>query len=324
MKHTVLGKTGMHVSRICLGTMQFGWSADKEMSFKILDKAWDLGINFLDTANIYMMKKYDPNSEVGQSERIIGEWMKKTGLRDELIIATKVRGPMGAGLNDQGLSRRHIRQQVNASLKRLQTKWIDLYQTHWYDDNTDIRETLDAFNDLVHDGTVNAIGCSNFTVWQLVESLWIADKHGLTPFQVLQPNYSLVRREHFENGLLQVCLKYDLGVISYSPLAGGFLTGKYRKDQPLPPSVRAERTKHALFTDKNFKILEVLKEIANNKGITMAQAALAWVLHQPAITAPITGANSPEQLEETVQAVEVSFTAEELKRLNDVSEWRAK
>ncbi len=250
MIHITLGKTGMIVSRICLGTMQFGWSASKEVAFKILDKAWDLGINFLDTANIYMMKKYDPNSHVGQSEEIIGEWLKNSGLRDEFIIATKVRGPMGNGLNDHGLSRRHVIQQVNASLERLQTKWIDLYQAHWYDASTDIRETLEVFNDLIHEGKVNAIGCSNFSSWQLMESLWIADKFGLIPFHGLQPNYSLVRREHFENGLQQVCQKYGLAVIPYSPLAGGFLTGKYKKDQPLPPSVRAEKTKKALFNEK--------------------------------------------------------------------------
>ncbi len=314
----------MVVSRICLGTMQFGWSADKEMSFKILDKAWDLGINFLDTANIYMLKKYDPKSHVGQSEEIIGEWLKRSGLRDEFIIATKVRGPMGDGHNDQGLSRRHVRQQIKASLKRLRTKWIDLYQAHSPDEKTDIRETLEVFNDLLHDGLVNAIGCSNFRSWELMEALWIADKHGLIPFHSLQPNYSLVQRMHFEHGLQQTCIKYGLAVIPYSPLAGGFLTGKYRKDRPLPSSVRAERTMKALFSDKNFSIINVLEDVSNNKGITMAQAAIAWVLHQPGITAPITGANTPKQLEETAQAVEIQFTREELTRLNEVSEWEIK
>ncbi|MHA1225663.1 MAG: aldo/keto reductase [Candidatus Hodarchaeales archaeon] len=323
MEYKYLGKTGMKVSRICLGTMQFGWTADKETSFKILDKAYDLGINFIDTANIY--SRWSDKSYPGKSEEIIGEWMTEAKNREDIILATKVRGKMdiGKGLNDEGLSRRHILHQIKASLSRLQTDWIDLYQTHSPDNNTPIRETLEVLNDLIHQGRVHSIGISNYAPWMIVESFWIAEKFNLIPFRVFQPYYNLAERMPFEQlGQTILCERYGLGVIPYSPLAGGFLTGKYRKDQPLPDSERTERIKKKFMNEKGFALLEVLDRIAESKDATVAQISVAWLLHQPVVTSPIIGANTPEQLEETVGAIDINLTSEELETLNKASEWR--
>ncbi|MFV2016400.1 MAG: aldo/keto reductase, partial [Candidatus Heimdallarchaeota archaeon] len=189
MEYVSLGSAGMKVSPICLGTMQFGWTADEEASVQVMDKAWDLGINFFDTANIYTT--WSEKSYGGKTEEIIGRWLKKSGVRDDLILATKVRGSMGKGPNDQGLSRRHIRKQLKDSLKRLQTKWVDLYQSHFFDEATPIKETLEVYTDLIHDGKVNYIGASNYPAWKLVESIFIAKENNLVSYQTMQPYYSL-------------------------------------------------------------------------------------------------------------------------------------
>ncbi|MCH8906858.1 MAG: aldo/keto reductase [Candidatus Heimdallarchaeota archaeon] len=317
MDYKKLGSTGLKVSPFCLGTMQFGWTASEEESFAVMNRAWDAGINFFDTANVY--SRWSDKSYPGKSEEIIGQWIKESGNRQELILATKVRGIMGQGDHNEGLSRRHIIQQITGSLKRLQTTWIDLYQSHAFDEATPVKETLEVYTDLIRDGKVNYIGASNYPAWRLMESLWISEKYNLAKYQTLQPYYSLVRRHKFEPELMDVCVKYQLGVIPYSPLAAGFLTGKYRKNSDLPSSDRADGVKNRYFGDRGFNILEELSAIATDKGITIAQGALSWVMHQEGITSPIIGANSVDQLDEILEAKDVTYTKAELERLDQVS-----
>ena len=317
MDYVYLGNTGMKVSPICLGTMQFGWSADEETSIAIMNKAWDMGINFFDTANVY--SRWSEKSHAGKSEEIIGRWLKESGNRDEMILATKVRGQMSEGVNNVGLSRRHIIHEVNASLKRLKTKWIDLYQSHSSDAGVPIEETLKVYTDLIAEHKVNAIGASNYTAWRLAESIYVSRMNGYAEYQTLQPYYSIVRRHRFEPELVEVVKKFNIAVIPYSPLAGGFLTGKYKKGEALPESQRAETNKTRYFNERGFAILELLTEITQNKGTSVAQGALAWAMHQPTITSPIIGANTVEQLEDTVGALEVKFTEDELKQLDEAS-----
>ncbi|OLS19006.1 MAG: L-glyceraldehyde 3-phosphate reductase [Candidatus Heimdallarchaeota archaeon LC_2] len=317
MDYKSLGNTGIKVSEICLGTMQFGWTADKTTSHQILDKAVELGINFIDTANLY--SRWSDKSYAGKTEEIIGNWLKETGNRDDLILATKVKGQMGEGLNDQGLSRRHIHHQVKQSLKRLKTKWIDLYQSHSFDESTPIKETLEVYTDLIREGKVNYIGASNYPAWKLVEALHVSEKYNLAKYQSIQPYYSLARRLRYDDDLREVCVKYNVGVIPYSPLAAGFLTGKYKQDQELPQSDRATGIKNQFFNERGWAILEILENICSEKGITTAQGGLAWVMQRPGITSPIIGANTVEQLEETIKAVEITFTEDEMDQLNEVS-----
>ncbi|MCC7353095.1 MAG: aldo/keto reductase, partial [Anaerolineae bacterium] len=236
MEYRRLGRTGLKVSELCLGTGVFSAPVDEETSHRILSAAFSGGINFIDTADIYSGWV----AHVGSSEEIIGRWLKNQP-RGQLVIATKVRGSMGEGPNDQGLSRVHIMHAVEASLRRLQTDYIDLYQTHSPDDTTPLDETLRALDDLVHQGKVRYIGCSNYPAWKLCKALWVSDKHGLARYDCLQPHYNLIRRAEFERELMPLCQDQGLGVIPYSPLAGGFLTGKYRKDQPIPPNSRGEK-----------------------------------------------------------------------------------
>lgn len=311
MQYRNLGRTGLKVSPLCLGTMQFGWSADEDLSFQILDAAWEAGINFIDTADIY--SRWVTGNPGGVAEQIIGRWMKQRGIpRHQMVLATKVRGPMGESPNDQGLSRAHIMQAVEDSLRRLNTDYIDLYQAHWFDAETPIEETLRAFDDLVHQGKVRYIGASNYPAWRLMEALWTSDRHGLARYDCLQPHYSLVHREEFERELADVCRTYGLGVIPYSPLGGGFLTGKYRKDKPLPESVRAGHLQH-LLTDDNFTLIDEMEALAHAKDASISQIALAWLLHQEVITSPIIGPRTLEQLQDNLGAINV--------QLND-AEWR--
>ncbi len=319
MNYRKLGHTGLNVSPLCLGTMQFGWSADEATAHRILSAACEAGINFIDTADVY--SRWVEGNPGGVAEEIIGRWLKKSGIpRHRLVIATKVRARMGDGPNDEGLSRVHIMHAVEESLRRLQTDYIDLYQAHWPDENTPIEETLRAFDDLIRQGKVRYIGASNYKAWQLMQALWSADKNGLTPFTCLQPHYNLVHRAEFERELRDVCRAYGLGVIPYSPLAGGFLTGKYRKGKPLPQSVRATRLQH-LMTDANFALLEKMDALAQAKNATLSQIALAWLLADPVITSPIIGANSVEQLDENLGALEISLEREEKAALDQASAW---
>lgn len=319
---TILGKTGLKVSNICLGTMQFGWSADEGTAHKIMDKAYDSGLIFWDTANVY--SRWADNSYAGKSEEIIGRWFKKTSNRDQIVLATKVRGKMGDGPNDEGLSRRHIKQQIENSLKRLQTNYADLYQTHRIDYDTDIGQTLTALNDIMHEGKVHAIGASNYPAWALTESIWVAKELGIEPYLTYQPYYNIVDREPFEKDHQMICDRYSIAVIPYSPLAAGFLTGKYKREGPVPTSSRAEGVKNRFMTEKGFKVLDAVMEVATKHGAKPTQVALAWTLKQKTITSPIIGANSVEQLEEILGTVNVNLKEEDLKLLNEVSEWREK
>lgn len=317
MEYRNLGRTGLKVSALCMGTMQFGWSVDEADTQRILSRGFDAGLNFIDTANVY--SKWVDGNPGGVAEEYIGRWWKQAKVpRDRLVIATKVRGRLGDSPNDEGLSRVHIMQAVEASLRRLQTDYIDLYQTHWPDSSTPIEETLRALDDLVKQGKVRYVGASNYKAWELMQALWVADKNNLVRYDSLQPHYSLVRREEFERELLAVCETYEIGVIPYSPLEGGFLTGKYRRDTALPDSRRAEgRQKY--MTEENFVLLDKMDEIAASHQSTVAQVALAWLLAHPVVTSPIIGATSLEQLDENLGVLDLKLTVEEKNVLDELT-----
>ena len=320
MKYRNLGRTGLKVSALCMGTMQFGWSVEESESQRILSGTFASGINFFDTADVY--SRWVDGNPGGVAEEIIGRWWKQAKVpRDRLVIATKVRGKMGDGPNDEGLSRVHIMNAVEASLRRLQTDYIDLYQTHWPDSETPIEETLLVLDDLVRQGKVRYVGASNYAAWELMQALWASDANGLVRYDSLQPHYNLIHREEFERELRAVCKTYGVGVIPYSPLAGGFLTGKYRRDQALPDSRRAEGRKTDM-TEENFALLDKLDEIAAAHNATVSQVALAWMLADEVISSPIIGATSMEQLEENLRALEVSLSEEEKQVLDEMTAWR--
>jgi aryl-alcohol dehydrogenase-like predicted oxidoreductase len=256
----------------------------------------------------------------GVAETIIGKWIKKSAIpRDKLVIATKVRGRMGDGPNDEGLSRVHIMNAVEASLRRLDTDYIDLYQTHWYDEHTPVLETLSTLDDLVRQGKVRYIGCSNYPAWRLTDALWTSRLHGLARYDSLQPHYNLVHRDEFERELAEVCRTHTLGVIPYSPLAGGFLTGKYRRDQT-PDSARL-RGAQRYFNERNWKLLEKMETLGQEKGDhSISQIALAWLLSDPLMTSPIIGPRSMEQLQDNFEAIGLRLTTEEKKLLDMATE----
>jgi 1-deoxyxylulose-5-phosphate synthase len=321
MEYKKLGRSGLKVSPLCMGTMQFGWSVGEADSQRIMSAAFEAGINFFDTADVY--SRWVEGNPGGVSETYIGNWMKQNAIpRDQLVIATKVRNRMGDGPNDEGLSRVHIMQAVEASLRRLQTDYIDLYQTHWPDANTPIEETLQALDDLVRQGKVRYIGASNYPAWQLMQALWMSDKYNLARFDALQPHYNLIHRDEFERELRIVCGTCGLGVIPYSPLAGGFLTGKYRQGQPLPESKRAEGRRSAM-TEKNFALLHEMDRIASLHKATISQVALAWLLADPFITSLIIGATSMSQLNENLGALDMNLTEGERSALESMTAWRS-
>ena len=321
MDYRNLGQTDLKVSELCLGTMQFGWTADEATSLDILSAAHNAGINFIDTADIY--SRWATGNPGGVAETIIGKWMKHNKIpRDQVIIATKVRGKMGDGPKDEGLSRVHIFQAVEDSLNRLQTDCIDLYQAHWYDENTPIEETLSAFDDLMHQGKVRYIGCSNYPSWRLMQALWVSDKQKLVRYDVLQPHYHMVHRAEFERELADICRIYGLGVIPYSPLAGGFLTGKYRPGMEIMQSERA-RGAQRYSTERNWAVLDRIQAIGKEKGDhSPSQIALAWLLSDPLITSPIIGPRNLDQLRDNLGAVGLRLTGEEKKALDEASDWR--
>lgn len=319
MEYRKLGRTGLKVSVFCMGTMQFGWSVDEAESQRILSGTLDSGINFFDTADIY--SRWVEGNPGGVSEEFIGRWRKQAKVpRDRLVIATKVRGQMGKGPNDEGLSRVHIMKAVEASLKRLDTEYIDLYQTHWPDDDTPIEETLRAMDDLVRQGKVRYIGASNYRAWELMQALWTSDVNGLARFDSLQPHYNLIKRAEFEAELRAVCKTYGIGVIPYSPLAGGFLTGKYRAGKPLPDSMRAESRKKFM-TEKNLALIDRLDEVAEAHKSTISQVALAWMLADEVITSPIISATSLAQLQDNLGALDLKLSLEEKKNIDDLTAW---
>lgn len=322
MRYRQLGRTELQVSEVCLGTMTFGWSADESASHAILDAALDAGVTFIDTADVY--SRWAANSYAGKSEEIIGRWLAQHS-RDRIIVATKVRGQLSDDPADQGLSRRHIIDAAERSLHRLQTDYIDLYQTHWPDEDVQLEETLRALDDLQRDGKVRAIGCSNSPGWYTMKALWTSATHDLARYESLQPHYNLVHRDEFERELQAVCEDQQLGVVPYSPLAGGFLTGKYRRGQDAPSGTRGSGSKQIqryMQQPRNFELIEALDEIGQAHGKTVAQVALAWLIDAPAVTAPIIGANTVEQLHDTLGAVGFTLSTAERERIDQLSDWR--
>ena len=313
-----LGRTGLKVSPLCLGSMNFGWTADEKTSFAVMDAFAEAGGNIIDTADIY--SRWVEGHNGGESEGVIGRWLQARGNRSQMIIATKVRGQMGPGPNDQGLSRRHIFDACDASLRRLQSDKIDLYQTHYFDADTPIDETLEALDRLVQQGKVRYVGCSNYPAWRLMEALWTSDKHGLARYNSIQPHYNLVNRAEFERELAEVCLANGIGIIPYSPLAGGFLTGKYSRDRDTD-SVRAESVRQRYFNDAGWKVLDAVRAVAVELDTTPQAVSLAWLLAQPGMTAPIVGANTVEQLQGSLAALDVDLTAAQMVTLNNASAW---
>jgi 1-deoxyxylulose-5-phosphate synthase len=320
MEYRNLGRTGLKVSTLCLGTMQFGWSVKEADSFKVLTSAYEQGVNFIDTADVY--SRWVDGNPGGVSETILGKWLKKNKMpRDRIVIATKVRSRLGDGPNDEGLGRYHIMNAVEASLRRLQLECIDLYQAHWPDDSVPVEETLRAFDDLIHQGKVRYIGCSNYNTRQLMDALWVSDKLGLAHFESLQPHYSMVHRDEFERELRSVCQKFGMGVITYSPLAAGFLTGKYSKNNQ-PDSVRLGSVKK-YFTDRNWKLLNLLEALAVEKEGSISQVALAWLLSDEIITSPIIGPRNLDQLNDNLGVLDIKLTPEEKMQLDKASEWQS-
>jgi len=317
MEYRRLGRTGLKVSALCLGTMTFRWTSTEEQSYRVLDRAWDAGINFIDTADVYSF--WAPGNAGGVAERIIGKWLK-TKPRHRIVIATKVRGRMWDGPNGEGLSRQHIMTAVEDSLRRLDVDYIDLYQTHWPDHDTPLDETLRALDDLVAAGKVRYIGASNHAAWLLTKALWISDKYGLARYDSIQPHYNLLNRHEVEPDLAALCLDQGIGMIPYSPMAGGFLTGKYTRDHVPADSRGAQNERIAAYcTEQNFRIVDALREMGEQRGATVAQMTLAWQLTQPFVTAPIVGANTESQLNELLSAVDFRLTEDEMKRLDDLT-----
>jgi aryl-alcohol dehydrogenase-like predicted oxidoreductase len=318
MEYRRLGNSGLKVAPICLGTMQFGWTADERSSFEVMDAYAEAGGNFLDTADIYSV--WFPGNPGGVSETIIGNWIKARGNRHLMVVATKLNGRMWAGPNGEGLSRGHMMKAVEDSLRRLQTDYLDLYQTHWPHHDTPQEETLRGLDDLVKAGKVRYIGCSNEPAWRLCKALWISERNNLNRFISSQPSYSLVNRAEFEREHEAVCLDQGVGVIPYSPLQGGFLTGKYRRGV-VAESERAEGLKR-YFTERNFQLIDLLEEHGKAHNATITQMALAWLLQRPAITSPIIGANSVVQLHDILGSLKVCLTPQDVQAIDDATEWR--
>ncbi len=320
MEYRRLGYTGLKVSTICLGTMQFGWTADPDTSHAIMSRAVELGCNFFDTADVY--SRWAEGNDGGVSEQIIGDWLASgTVPRENIIIATKARGKMGEAITSQGLSRHHLMNAVDASLRRLQTDYIDLYQVHSPDPETPLEETMTALSDLVQMGKVRYIGCSNYPAWLLAKSLWISDVRQLARFDSVQPHYNLMHRAEFERELMPLCLDQGVGVIPYSPLAAGFLTGKYRRDTPLPDSARANRIRDRYMNEQGYAAIDKLDEVGKVHGATVAQTAIAWMLANTAVSSAIIGANSIEQLEDTMKGADVPLTADQKAVLDKITVW---
>jgi aryl-alcohol dehydrogenase-like predicted oxidoreductase len=319
MEYRYLGRTGLKVSVICLGSMQFGWTASEELSYQILSAAYDAGVNFIDTADVY--SRWVSGNKGGEAETIIGDWIKRSDIpRHHLVIATKVRNRMGDGPNDEGLSRAHIHRAVEDSLRRLHTDYIDLYQAHWPDESVHIEETLRAFDDLVQQGKVRYIGCSNYPAWRLTEAVWTSEHYRLARFETLQPHYNLVHRAEFERELAAVCRAYELGVIPYSPLAAGFLTGKYRPGQSVD-SARLNRARQH-FNERNWALLEQMEQLGKDRGgFSISQVAIAWLLADPLVTSPIIGPRSLEQLQDNLQATQLRLAQDDKKMLDEASRW---
>ena len=316
MEYRRLGRTGVMVSELCLGAMTFGRELDEAETKRMFDAFIDAGGNFIDTADVY--SRWIPGNPGGVSEEIIGRWLKQRGNRYEYVIATKGHGRMWEGPNGEGLSRIHLIKAAEDSLRRLGVDYIDLYQTHWPRSDVPQEETMRVLDDLVRDGKVRYIGCSNEPAWRLCKSLWISEREHFTRFISLQPPYSLVRRAGFERENEALCLDQGIGVIPYSPLQAGFLTGKYRRDTQ-PDSVRSGDVRKYL-TERNFALIDLLEQLGSGRGATVTQSALDWMLQRPAITAPIIGANSIEPLQDILGTHEVRLEPEEVEQIVSASD----
>jgi aryl-alcohol dehydrogenase-like predicted oxidoreductase len=314
MEHRRLGKTGLMVSELCLGCMTFGRELDEEGSKELVQRFLEVGGNFIDTADVYAD---------GVSEEFTGRAVKD--VREDVVLATKVRFPMGDGPNDVGLSRKHVIAGCEASLRRLGTDYIDLYQVHAWDAATPLEETLSALTDLVRQGKVRYVGVSNFTGWQLMKALYVSELHGFEKFASLQPQYSLVER-NIEREILPVCREEGLGVIPWSPLGGGFLSGKYRRGEKPPQGSRIEEAVESMeehwdrrATERNWRTLDVIGEVSEETGKSCAQISLNWLLRQEGVTAPIIGARRMDQLEDNLGAAGWKLSEEQVARLSEAS-----
>jgi aryl-alcohol dehydrogenase-like predicted oxidoreductase len=314
MQKRKLGRSGLEVSPLAFGGNVFGWTADEATSFKLLDRFVGEGFNLIDTADMY--SKWVPGNKGGESETIIGKWLKKSGKRDKVIIATKLGMEMAP--DRKGLSPAYIKSAIEDSLKRLQTDYIDLYQSHTDDAATTLADTLGAYEKLIRAGTVRAIGASNYSAERFEEALAVAKKNSLPRYESMQPNYNLIDREDFEKKMQAVCVANGVGVISYFSLASGFLTGKYRAEADLAKGPRGQMVKKYL-NDKGFKVLDALDSVARESSSTPARVALAWVLAQPGIAAPIASATSISQLEDLFAATRLKLDAASLRQLDDAS-----
>ena len=316
MDYRFMGRTGLKVSEICLGCQTFGWSADEPASHALADRFVEWGGNFLDTSNTY---------NAGMSETILGSWLKSRSNRSQLIIASKVFFPAGNGPNDTGLTRKHIFDQIDTSLRRLHTDYIDLYQMHCWDASTPLDETLRTLDDLVHAGKVRYLGASNYTAGQLTRAIMLSEMHNWVRFDCLQPEYSLlVRSTEWE--LLPLCIEEGIGVIPWSPLAGGWLAGRYQRGQPPPPDSRVGRADRwddlpeQRESEMTWRIIDALKEVGQECGKSLSQVALNWLLQKPGVTAPIIGARAVAQLEDNLGSVGWALNAEQMAKLDHASD----
>jgi len=310
MEMRELGRSGIRVPGLCFGGNIFGWTVDEGRSFELLDALVGSGFNFIDTADVY--SKWVPGHVGGESETIIGKWMKARGNRGKIVLATKC--GMELSPEKKGLSKKYILQAIDSSLSRLQTDYVDLYQAHKDDPGVPLEETMDAFTQVVKAGKAKAIGASNYSGSRLAEALRLSERHGLVRFECLQPHYNLYERTEYERELEPVCVENGLGVIPYFALAAGFLTGKYRSEADLGKSARGGGMRKYL-NPRGMAILAALDEVAGAHKVTPAQVAIAWLMAKPSITAPIASATSLEQLRDLVAATRVKLTAEELGRL---------
>ena len=306
MKYRKLGGSGLEVSEIGLGTNNFGPRLDFESSDRVISQCIDSGINLIDTSNSY---------GATVSEEYIGRSL--TGRRDSVVLATKVSSRMSEGPNQAGNSRIHIMDQIEGSLSRLQTDYIDLYQIHWWDDDTPIEETLRVLDDLVRDGKIRYFGCSNFSSWQVCEAVWTSRSVGISSFVSVQPHYSMMERS-IESELLPFCQKYGVGVLPYYPLANGFLTGKYRRGEDIPEGTRLGVNDRGMFTEENFDLIEKLDSFSSKRGKTVLDLAFAWLLARGEISSVIAGATSAEQVVSNAATAEFSLTNEEYDEVTSI------
>lgn len=318
MKKKTLGKSSLEVAPLMLGGNVFGWTADEKTSFSILDAFVDAGFDFVDTADVY--SHWVPGHQGGESEAVIGKWFKQGGKRSKVILATKVGAQMGSDTTKKGLKKAYILREVEDSLRRLQTDYIDLYQTHYDDAETSVEEPLEAYQELIKQGKVRLIGASNFTPARLEAALKASDAHGYPRYQSLQPHYNLVEREIFEKELGPLCQREGLGVIPYFSLAAGFLSGKYRSEADLAKSPRGQGLKKYL-NEKGLRVLTALDEVSARHDSDPAGVALAWLAARPVVTAPIASATSVAQLKSLLSGVQLALTAEDIAVLDKASAW---